>query len=153
MLGRILFGIAVDAMPHRKAQLLVLCLGVATLATFGLVFSTSVAYAYVAAAFIGGFGGSIMSLQPALIIDFVGIAALPLAQGVASSIQAPSALFGAPLGGIVRQAWGSYKGTWLLAACTNALATGLALGVPGGWIDLRRCCFCCNCRAACDIRQ
>lgn len=139
MIGRVILGVAVDAVPRRKVQLLVLCAGAAAVATLGLALTTSLAYAYVAEAVIGGFGGSVMSLQPALIIDLVGIRALPLAQGVLGAVQAPSALLGPPLGGAVRAAWGSYQGTWALAATTHFISTAFAFGVSRGCVDLRWC--------------
>ena len=88
MLGRIILGFAVDAVPQRKMQLLQICVVASATAVLGLALSTSLAYCYIAAAIIGGFGGSIVSLQPALIIDLVGMRALPLAQGALGAIQA-----------------------------------------------------------------
>ena len=140
MCGRVVLGLLVDAFPQRKAQFLVLCVGMTAAAVFGLGLTTSLAYMYVAAATIGGFGGSLVSLQPALIVDFVGLRALPLAQGLLCAVQAPSALFGSPLGGAVRYAWGSYQGTWLLAAAVHCVSTALAVCVAYGGIDCRRCC-------------
>ena len=137
MIGRLILGVIVDAFPRRKVFLLVLCSASAATAVLGLVFTRSLVYAYLAAVVIGGFGGSIMSLQPALIIDCVGIRALPLAQGILGAVQAPPALFGAPLGGVVRQASGSYQGTWLLAALAHYVAVAFALGVPRGCVDFR----------------
>lgn len=139
MLGRLTLGFVVDALPRYKTHLLVLCVGFAAAATLGLVATNSLAYAYVAEAIIGGFGGSVMSLTPALIIDLVGLQALPLAMGVMNTLQTPSALLGAPMGGLVRQAWGSYQGTWLLAGAAHSVATLMAIGVPLGWVDLRCC--------------
>lgn len=139
MCGRIVLGLLVDAFPQRKAQFLVVCVGMTAAAVFGLGLTTSLGYVYVAAATIGGFGGSLVSLQPALIVDFVGLRALPLAQGLLCAVQAPSALFGSPLGGAVRYAWGSYQGTWLLAAAVHCVSTALAVCVACGGIDCRSC--------------
>lgn len=137
MLGRLILGFVVDAMPQFKIHLLVMCLGFAAVATLGLAATNDLVYAYVAEAIIGGFGGSVASLQPAIIIDLVGLPALPLGMGVMNTLQTPAALFGAPLGGLVRQAWGSYQGTWLVAGVAHSVATILAVGVPLGWVDLR----------------
>lgn len=139
MLGRLIFGLVVDALPRYKTHLLVVCLAAAAAATLGLAFTNALAYAYVAEAIIGGFGGSVASLQPAIIIDLVGLSVLPLAIGVLNTLQTPSALLAAPMGGLVRQAWGSYQATWILAGCAHSVAAILAVGVPLGWVDLRCC--------------
>lgn len=137
--GRVVLGLAADAFPARKLAILSACIASVAVATLGLAVAHSLPFAYVYAATLGGLGGSIVSLQPALIIDAVGLHALPLAQGAFNAVQAPFALFGPPIGGALRSATGNYSFTWSFLCAVFTAAAVLTRGIEPGWVDLRAC--------------
>ena len=141
-LGRVALGIAVDVLPRHKLAILSACLLTVTAASLAFVAAPSLGLAYAYAAVLGGAGGSIVSLQPAIVIDALGLAALPLAQGAFNAVQAPSALIGPPIGGAILAASGGYAGTWafITAGFTVAAALSLCVGDAAPWVRERGVC-------------
>ena len=138
-LGRVVMGIATDMFPKRKLFILSACMAIVTAGSLAFTLSNSLAFAYVYGGILGGFGGSIVSIQPALIIDFLGIPALPLFQGAINGLQAPFALVGPPIGGAIKAATGSYEGTWaFVTACFGtAFFVSTFIGDTNPWTARR----------------
>jgi MFS family permease len=130
--GRVALGVAVDAFPHRKMGMLTGCMAAVSVASLAFTLSTSLPYAFVYGAVLGGAGGSIVSLFPGIVIDALGLPSLPLAQGAINAVQAPWALCGPPIGGALRTATGSYAGTWAFVTAGFTAAAALSLNVAIG---------------------
>lgn len=134
--GRVLLGMLADAFPRRKLLLLSSCMLLVTASSIAFALARSLPFAYVHAAFLGGFGGALISIQPAVVIDELGLAALPLVAGALNGIQAPFALAGPPIGGAIRAASTDYGGTWgfVAASFVVALLLSLCVGQRGPWV-------------------
>lgn len=130
--GRVVMGVVTDRLPAHKVRLLAACMVVAACGSLGFTLSGALGYAYAYGAIVGGFGGAIVSIQPAVIIDYLGLPALPLVQGAVNGIQAPFALAGAPIGGALRAATGGYSATWAFVTACFSGAFLLATRIRGG---------------------
>jgi MFS family permease len=114
--GRVGLGLLVDAMPKRKVEMLrFITVGMA-IAYFSLAFLPPSWFTFVFMVLSGLLGGSLVSLQPSLVIDILGEANLSLGQGAFNSAQAPFGLFGPPLGGLIRSVSGSYTFVWVFTS-------------------------------------
>lgn len=133
-LGRVLLGLAADRWPHRKRDMLTICMLSVAMAATALAVAPSLWLAYIFAVVLGGFGGSVISMLPPLAVEALGLPALPLATGFFNALQAPFALAGAPVGSAILTAgaaagWSvgrAYSLLWGFVAamfCTTALAT------------------------------
>ena len=117
--GRLLMGVAADALAKRgvsKLMLLQASVGINGVATALLAFPPLLgALPYQALYYFvnGFFGGSIVSLQAPIVVDFVGIAALPPAFGLLHAFQAPLVLLLPPAFGALRAAAG-WSVVWAL---------------------------------------
>jgi MFS transporter, OFA family, oxalate/formate antiporter len=130
--GRVLIGHAADVWPAKKRIILTVCVAGVAAATAVLAVARSLPYTFVFVCLYGGLGGSVISLQPALVIDALGVPFVPLAQGAFNAIQAPFALAGPPIGGAVREATGAHPAVFGYLAGTFALACALSLNIEGG---------------------
>ena len=121
MCGRVGLGLLVDAFPARKADALRFVAALMTCAYLSLALAAAglvdplIAFAFMACS--GLFGGSLVSLQPSIVVEMLGEASLPLGQGLFNLSQAPFALMGPPIGGALRSASGSYVAVWVFTTC------------------------------------
>ena len=114
--GRVGLGLLVDAMPKRKIEMLrFITVGMA-MAYFSLAFLPPSWFTFIFMVLSGLLGGSLVSLQPSLVIDILGENNLSLGQGAFNTAQAPFGLFGPPLGGLIRSTSGSYFNVWLFTS-------------------------------------
>jgi len=131
--GRIVLGLSVDLFPKHKTTIIslaVLSLSIGMLLLSIPEASRSVPYLFFFMAICGSLGGSIVSLQPALIIEMVGMRNLALAQGAFNTFQAPFALMSAPTLGALRSSFGAYTPyPWLFVALISFIAFGLSLRI------------------------
>jgi MFS family permease len=131
--GRIALGLSVDLFPKHKTTIIslaVLSLSIGMLLLSIPEAARSVPYLYFFMAICGSLGGSIVSLQPALIIEMVGMRNLSLAQGVFNSFQSPFALMSAPSVGALRNLFGNYTPfPWLVVSLISFTAFGLSLRI------------------------
>jgi MCP family monocarboxylic acid transporter-like MFS transporter 13/MCP family monocarboxylic acid transporter-like MFS transporter 12 len=120
-LGRVVFGRIADlpVFVSRRVLLLQATLAIAGFATAGLAGATAEAALAVWAVSFGALSGSMVSLTPVIVADFLGVDNVAHAMGGIYSVQAPSVLLGPPLAGYVRGVVGDYRAVWL--------ATGLLL--------------------------
>ena len=120
-LGRVVFGRIADlpVFASRRVLLLQATLAIAGFATAGLAGATAEAALAVWAVSFGALSGSMVSLTPVIVADFLGVDNVAHAMGGIYSVQAPSVLLGPPLAGYVRGVVGDYRAVWL--------ATGLLL--------------------------
>lgn len=133
MLGRLVLGVLADAFPQHKARMLSICIGSLALATILLVLlSDKLPFFFIFMLINGTMGGSIVSLQPALLIDMVGMENLALAQGLFNSVQAPAALAAGPTMGAVRGASGSYTVVWAICSVVISCAFCFTLTIASG---------------------
>ena len=123
--GRIGLGLLVDAMPRRKIDMLRAVTAGMAVAYLALAFLPTAWYAFVFMALSGLLGGSLVSLQPSLVVDILGESNLSLGQGLFNVAQAPFGLLGPPLGGGIRSFSGAYTFVWLSTAFM-ALYAGVA---------------------------
>ena len=132
-IGRIVLGLSVDLFPKHKTNIIsiaVLSLSIGMLLLSIPQAASSVPYLFFFMAICGSLGGSIVSLQPALIIEMVGMKNLPIAQGAFNTFQAPFALMSAPTLGALRSSFGGYTPyPWLFVAliCFTAFALSLRI--------------------------
>ncbi len=135
-LGRVLVGLLADAFPRKKVLILTVCMLSVASASAGLAAAPGVANAHVFVAIAGGLGGAMISIQPAITIDAIGMRFLPLAQGAFNCVQAPFALAGAPIGARIAAAAGATSKIWWFMAAAFAMACLWALlldlGITGG---------------------
>ena len=131
--GRIVLGLSVDLFPKHKTTIIslaVLSLSIGMLLLSIPEAARSVPYLFFFMAVCGSLGGSIVSLQPALIIEMVGMKNLSLAQGVFNSFQSPFALMSAPSVGALRNLFGNYTPyPWLVVSLISFTAFGLSLRI------------------------
>jgi MFS family permease len=131
--GRIVLGLSVDLFPKHKTTIIslaVLSLSIGMLLLSIPEAARSVPYLFFFMAVCGSLGGSIVSLQPALIIEMVGMKNLSLAQGVFNSFQSPFALMSAPSVGALRNFFGNYTPyPWLVVSLISFTAFGLSLRI------------------------
>lgn len=131
--GRIVLGLSVDLFPKHKTTIIslaVLSLSIGMLLLSIPEAARSVPYLFFFMAVCGSLGGSIVSLQPALIIEMVGMKNLSLAQGVFNSFQSPFALMSAPSVGALRNMFGNYTPyPWLVVSLISFTAFGLSLRI------------------------
>ena len=129
VVGRVVLGLLVDRFPTQRTRLLAICLLIMAVATAALALpAISLPYLYAYMAISGGLGGALPSLLPPLLVDLVGIDALPAAQGIFNALQAPCALIGPPLVALVRERYG-YATAWGLLSLSIGVAGGIALDV------------------------
>jgi MFS family permease len=143
-LGRVALGLAADAYRKRTVAILGACVLTVGAMTLGLAAppgGATLPYAFAYMAVSGALGGSIVSLQPAIVIDLVGMHALPLAQGVFNGVQGPFALAGPPAAGALRVSLGSYSAVFVVLGCVTLAAGGIALGITRGIARLPACCL------------
>jgi len=122
-LGRVIFGRIADlpVFTSRRVLLLQATLAIAGFATAGLAGATVEAALAVWAVSFGALSGSMVSLTPVIVADYLGVDNVAHAMGGIYSVQAPSVLFGPPLAGYIRGVVGDYRAVWLatgfLLAC------------------------------------
>ena len=147
-LGRLGLAIAVDRLSIPKVAMLqtcVLLMGVATslLAVCGQQYWYQAVYM----ALTGILGGSVVSMQAPISVDLVGLASLPLAQGIFHLAQAPCVLIAPPIASAIRSSTGNFTAVWLLTGLFIVLSAVACSGAhPGGWAGwaaaLRSSCGC-----------
>jgi len=136
--GRIGLGIVSDLLASRKVQLLQGTVGTVALATALLVPLGRFAWFRVVYMLLSGsMGGSIVSLQPQITAELVGMHNLPIAQGLFNALQSPLTLASPPFAGWLRQATGNYVGVWAVVACFTIASWLVALGLPNGLLSLK----------------
>lgn len=104
--GRVVLGLAADAWPRHKLNMLLACMGTMLVTTTILASINSLGFVYAYAVVLGGLGGAAASLQPAIVVDAAGLAAVPVLQSAFNAIQAPFVLAAPPAGGAIRAATG-----------------------------------------------
>jgi MFS family permease len=113
--GRAGLGVFADRVSWPKLRILQACVALVGLFTAGLsVFGDSFAYQVVYMLVNGGCGGSIVSVQAPITVDLVGLASLPVAQGLFHMAQAPFVLVSPPIAGAVRAATSDYRAVWMI---------------------------------------
>ena len=139
ILGRLAMGFLADRLSARGVPLVALVqINVFVMAAFtaALAFPPllgSRAFQVVYAMVNGGFGGSIPSLQAPIVVDLVGLKALPLAFGLIHAVQAPLVLVAPVAAGALRAASGSWVLVWAAVGATVAAAASclsLMRGLP-----------------------
>ena len=86
----------------------------------------------------GILGGSVISLQAPLTVDMVGIASLPLAQGLFHVAQAGPVLAAPPIAGAVRTAAGDFSAVWLAPGALILASAAIVGGArTDGWAGAR----------------
>ena len=133
--GRLGLAVAVDRLRIPKVAMLQVCVALMGVAT-ALLAPLGGSYAYQAIYMVlsGVLGGSVVSMQAPISCDLIGLASLPLAQGIFHLAQAPFVLVGPPIASAVRSATGSFDAVWLMTGfliCSSALICSGAH--PGGW--------------------
>ena len=150
--GRLLMGVAADVLARRgvsKLMLLQTSVGICGVATALLAFPpllASLPYQGVYYFINGFFGGSIVSLQPGILVDFVGISNLPPAFGLLHAVQAPLVLMLPPAFGALRTAAG-WPLVWGLVGAQIGAAIACVSFVRepvkgGGALTVRKLCEC-----------
>jgi len=122
--GRVGFGALVDLMPRRKILMLRIVAASMSCAYLFLAILPTRWYAFVFMALSGLLGGSMVSLQPQLIVDILGERNLSVGQGLFNLAQAPFGLAAPPVGGFIRSVSGSYSGVWIFVAAATAVSAG-----------------------------
>ncbi len=139
ILGRLAMGFLADRLSARGVPLVALVqVNVFVMAAFtaALAFPAllgSRGFQIVYAMVNGGFGGSIPSLQAPIVVDLVGLKALPLAFGLIHAVQAPLVLVAPVAAGALRAASGSWVLVWAAVGATVAAAASclsLMRGLP-----------------------
>lgn len=117
--GRIVLGRVADVVSAATPRGKVYLFGGSMAVSGGIVMLLGVPglgtslYYLVPFAFLFGFSsGGLVSLTPPILVDALGLDALPLALGGTYSAQAATVLLFPPLGGWVRTATGSYAADW-----------------------------------------
>ena len=134
-LGRLGLAIAVDKLSIPKVAMLQTCvflMGVATalLAVVGQEYWYQAIYMVLT----GILGGSVVSMQAPISVDLVGLASLPLAQGIFHLAQAPCVLIAPPIASAIRSATGNFTAVWLLTGFFIVVSAIACSGAhPGGW--------------------
>jgi MFS family permease len=138
--GRIGLGVVSDVLASRKVQLLQGTVGIVALATILLVpLGQFAGFRVVYMLVSGSMGGSIVSLQPQITAELVGMPNLPVAQGLFNSLQAPLTLASPPFAGWLRQATGGYTYVWAVVAAFTLASWFVALGLPHGLVPEATC--------------
>jgi cyanate permease len=135
MAGRILLGRAADSLQGSRRGKVWLFGGsmiVCGVAMLGLAapFGGGQTFLSMFSLIFGLSAGTIVSLAPPILVDSLGLDALPLALGGVYSMQAPLVLLAPPLAGVLRSAQGDYTAVWLAAGITMCAAAGVLWGVP-----------------------
>jgi MFS family permease len=137
--GRAGLGILADRIAVPKLRILVACIATVGIATAALsVAGASLWYQVVYMVVNGLAGGSIVSLQAPITVDLVGLASLPLAQGVFHMAQAPLVLASPPIAAAMRAGLDDYRPVWMTTGvfmCVSAAICALVdprEGVEGG---------------------
>jgi predicted MFS family arabinose efflux permease len=135
--GRIVLGRVADvvsaATPRGKVYLFGGSMGVsgAIVVLLGLPgVGTSLGYLIPFALLFGFSSGGLVSLTPPILVDALGLDALPLALGGTYSAQAATVLLFPPLGGWVRTATGSYAADWGWAGAVMLAAGPMLWAFP-----------------------
>jgi MFS transporter, MCT family, solute carrier family 16 (monocarboxylic acid transporters), member 6 len=142
--GRILFGRIADSPRISRVRLMQTSLCAAGIATFSVAFAArasqgagagagagSAEGALVAFALVFGlFSGSVVSMVPPIMVDFIGVENLPHAMGGLYTVQMPTALGGPPLAGYSRGVAGDYFGVWITCGILMILSPGVLAFMP-----------------------
>lgn len=133
--GRLGLALAVDRFAIPKVAMLQTCVFLMGVATCLLVvLGRSYAYQCAFMMATGILGGSVVSMQAPISVELVGLASLPLAQGLFHLAQSPFVLVSPPIASALRIATGNYDAVWLLTGGLIILSAALCSGAyPGGW--------------------
>ena len=133
--GRLGLALAVDRFAIPKVAMLQTCVFLMGVATCLLVpLGRSYAYQTLFMMATGILGGSVVSMQAPISVELVGLASLPLAQGLFHLAQAPFVLVAPPVASALRSATGNYDAVWLLTGAFIILSAFVCSGsYPGGW--------------------
>jgi MFS family permease len=133
MAGRIIFGRIADSPRLSRVTLMQSSLMFAGFATFLLAFighNEGMLIAYALA--FGCFSGSVVSMVPPIMVDYLGLDNLPHAQGGAYTAQFPAVLGAPPLAGYVRGVAGSYFSVWIVCGVLMSLSPLVLCFMPRG---------------------
>lgn len=126
--GRAGLGILSDQISVPKLNILQVCVATVGFATAALsVGGDSFAYQIIYMLINGLCGGSIVSLQAPITVDLVGLASLPVAQGLFHMAQAPFVLASPPIAGALRAEMDDYNPVFFINGvfmCISAVLCG-----------------------------
>ncbi|KAH3804544.1 monocarboxylate transporter 12-like [Dreissena polymorpha] len=130
LVGRILVGVAGDLHFCARYKILATASLLFSLVIFGFAFATQYWLMGILVGLYGFLGGCYVAINAPVLIDLVGLAAMPKVLGVVLFIQGLGAAFGQPLLGAIRDIEGSFVSVHIVCSASALLGSMLLFFYP-----------------------